>query len=145
MAQWVKNLSAMQETQETWVWTLGPEDLLVEEMATRSSILAWKIPWTEEPVGIQSRELQRIRHYWETNHTQCKSRHSVSFFCMWIYSFQNTIYWGIYFFPIEYSSISRQTLVCMQVIITGSWFSSTHLCMYFKPLSFCFYYCISIK
>ena len=49
MAQWVKNLLAMQETQETWVQSLGREDTLEEDMATHSSILAWGNPWTEEP------------------------------------------------------------------------------------------------
>ena len=49
MAQWVKNLPAMQETQETWVQPLGQDDPLEEEMATHSSILAWRIPWTEQP------------------------------------------------------------------------------------------------
>ena len=48
MAQWVKNLPAMQETQETWVQSLGWEDSLVKEMATHFSTLALKIPWTEE-------------------------------------------------------------------------------------------------
>ena len=55
----VKNLSAKQEMQ---VGLLGWEDPLVKEMATRSSILAWKIPWTEEPGGLQSTGLQTIRH-----------------------------------------------------------------------------------
>ena len=54
MAQWVKNLPVVQDTQETWVQSLGQEDLLEEEMASHSSILAWKIPWTEEPGGLQS-------------------------------------------------------------------------------------------
>ena len=49
MAQQVKNLPAMQETQEMWVESLGLEDPLEEEMTTHPSILAWKIPWTEEP------------------------------------------------------------------------------------------------
>ena len=44
----------MQEMQETWVQSLGCKDPLGEEMATHSSILAWKIPWTEEPGGLQS-------------------------------------------------------------------------------------------
>ena len=48
----VKNLPAMQET---WVPSLGWEDPLEKEMATRFSTLAWRIPWTEEPVGLQSR------------------------------------------------------------------------------------------
>ena len=47
----VKNLSAIQEIQETWVRSLGWEDPLEKEMATHSSIFAWRIPWTEEPVG----------------------------------------------------------------------------------------------
>ena len=50
----VKNLSVMQETQETQVRSLGGEDPLEEETATHSSILAWEIPWTEEPGGLQS-------------------------------------------------------------------------------------------
>ena len=52
MTQWVKNPSAMQETQETWVQSLGQEDPLEKEMAIHSSILAWRIPWTEEPGGL---------------------------------------------------------------------------------------------
>ena len=58
VAQMVKNLPAMQETQ---VQSLGPEDLLEKGMATHSSILAWRIPWTEEPGGLQSMGLQRVR------------------------------------------------------------------------------------
>ena len=54
MAQWVKNLPAVQEMQEMWVVSLGQEDPLEEEMATHSSILAWGIPWTEELGGLQS-------------------------------------------------------------------------------------------
>jgi len=52
----------MQETQGTRVGSLGQEDLLEEEMATHSSILAWEIPWTEEPGGLQSMGSQRVRH-----------------------------------------------------------------------------------
>ena len=55
IAQWVKNLPAMQEN---WVRFLGREDPLEKEMATHSSVLAWRIPWTEEPGGLQSMELQ---------------------------------------------------------------------------------------
>ena len=57
MAPWIKNPPAMQETQEVWetqVPFLGWEDPLEEEMATHSSILAWRIPWSEEPGGLQS-------------------------------------------------------------------------------------------
>ena len=52
----------MQEMQETQVRSLGQEDPLEEEMAIHSSILAWKIPWTEEPGGLQSKGFQRVRH-----------------------------------------------------------------------------------
>ena len=58
----VKNLPATQELQETWVRSLGQEDLLEKEMATHSSILAWRIPQTEEPGGLQSMGSQRVRH-----------------------------------------------------------------------------------
>jgi len=59
VAQTVKNLTT---TQETWVPSLGQEDLLEKEMATHSGILAWRIPWTEEPGGLQPMGLQRVRH-----------------------------------------------------------------------------------
>ena len=58
----VRNLSARQEIQKTWILSLGREDPLEEEMATHSSILAWRIPWTEEPGGLQSMGSQRVRH-----------------------------------------------------------------------------------
>ena len=59
VAQMVKSLPAMQET---WVLSLGQEDPLEEGMATHSSILAWKIPWTEEPGEPQSMGWQRVGH-----------------------------------------------------------------------------------
>ena len=62
MAQWVKNLPAMQEIQEMQVQFLGREDPLAKEMATHSRILAWKIPWTEEPGSLQSMGMQRVGH-----------------------------------------------------------------------------------
>jgi len=58
----VKNGLPMQEMQETQIWCLVPEDPLEEEMATHSSILAWKIPRTEEPGGLQFMGSQRVRH-----------------------------------------------------------------------------------
>ena len=59
VAQTVNHLPKMQET---WVQSLGREDLLEKEMATHSSILAWKIPWMEEPGRLQSMESQRVGH-----------------------------------------------------------------------------------
>ena len=64
VVQIVKRLPTMWET---WVQSLGREDLLEKEMATHSSILAWKIPWTEESGGLQSMGLQRVGHDWATS------------------------------------------------------------------------------
>ena len=72
IAQMVTNLPAVQETQ---VQSLGQEDPLEKEMATHSSILTWKIPWTEEPGELQSMGSQRVGHDWATN-TQTHS-------CLW--------------------------------------------------------------
>ena len=64
VAQTVKNWPAMRETQ---VWSQGLEDSLEKGMATHSSSLAWRIPWTEEPGRLQSMGLQRVGHNWVTN------------------------------------------------------------------------------
>ena len=68
----VKNPPANEGTQDTWVRSLYGEDPLEEEMATHSSILAWRIPWMEEPGGLQSMGLQRVR--------QDQEQFSVNFF-----------------------------------------------------------------
>ena len=60
VAQKVKHLPTMRET---WVQSLDQEDLLEKEMATHSSILAWRIPWMEEPDRLQSMGLRRVGHY----------------------------------------------------------------------------------
>ena len=62
MAQWVKNLPAMQEIQEMQVQSLGREDPLAKEMATHSSVLAWRIPRTEKPGRLQSMGSHRVGH-----------------------------------------------------------------------------------
>ena len=59
MAQRLKHLPAMWET---WIRSLGQEDPLEKEMSTHSSILAWRIPWAEEPGGLQSMGSQRVGH-----------------------------------------------------------------------------------
>ena len=64
VAQTVKRLPAMRETQ---VWSLDREDPLEKETAIHSSILAWRIPWTEEPGRLQSTGLQRVGHDWATS------------------------------------------------------------------------------
>ena len=68
VAQRLKRLPAMQET---WVQSLGQEDPLEKEMATHSSILAWRIPWMEEPGGLQSTGSQRVGHDWATSLSFC--------------------------------------------------------------------------
>ena len=65
VTQWVKNPPAVQETR---VLPVGGEDPLEKEMATNSSILAWKIPWTEEPGGLQSMKLQKPDTTYPLNH-----------------------------------------------------------------------------
>ena len=64
VAQRVKHLPTKQKT---WVWSLGWEDPLEKEMATHSSTLAWKIPWMEEPGGLQSMGSLRVGHDWVTS------------------------------------------------------------------------------
>ena len=80
VAQRLKHLPAMQET---WVQSLGQEDPLEKEMATHSSILAWRIPWTEEPGGLQPMGSQRVGHDWATSlsHT-----YFIFYICIYIFS-----------------------------------------------------------
>ena len=74
VAQVVKTLPAMQET---WAWSLGWEDPLEKEMATHFSVLDWKVPWIEEPNGLQSSGSWRVRHDWETEmHTHTTVSHA---------------------------------------------------------------------
>ena len=81
VAQTVKNLPAMQKT---WVQALCQEDPLEKEMATHSSILAWKSPRTEEPDGLQSMELQRVRHDWSNYHFHiCQTFYGYGGHCPW--------------------------------------------------------------
>ena len=58
----------MQEMQEMWIQPLAQEDPLEEETAIHSSILAWEIPWTEEPGGLQSMGSQKVQRDWGTEH-----------------------------------------------------------------------------
>ena len=72
VAQMVKNLPARQKT---WIWSLGWKVPLEKGMAIHSSILAWRIPWTEKPGRLQSAGLQRVGHDWVTNtHTHLSKR-----------------------------------------------------------------------
>ena len=70
----------MQETQETWVRSLGPEDPLEKEMASHSGVLAWRIPWTEEPRGLQSVKSQAVGYNWARMHNS-----ALPGLFMWLY------------------------------------------------------------
>ena len=85
VAQMVKHLPTMWET---WVQSLGQEDLLEKEMATHSSILVWKIPWTEDPGRLQSMGWPRVRHNWATSLTHTVGVNLLIFcwaFCIWVH------------------------------------------------------------
>ena len=102
VAQMVKHLPAMQETP---VGSLGWEGPLEKEMATHSSTLAWKIPWTEEPGRLQSKSSQRVRHDWMTAlYTQLQ----IAFFFPLLSSFEwycscySAVCWVSYPFSLNY-------------------------------------------
>ena len=79
MALQVKNLPGKQEIQEMQVRSLGWEETLEKNMATHSSILAWKISWTEELGGLQSKGWQRVGNEWVTTHTVRKTKSKADF------------------------------------------------------------------
>ena len=74
--------------QETWVWSLGGEYHLEKEMASHSSILAWRIPWTEEPGRLQSMGSQRVRNDWMTN-THTKSKVTSCYLCYILFRYKS--------------------------------------------------------
>ena len=99
IAQMVKNLNAMQETR---IWSLGQENLLEKGRTIHSSILAWRIPWTEKPGGLQSVGSQRVGHDWsdlahsmhqEDFTTSPEGRKELSFFygILWITAGMDTL------------------------------------------------------
>ena len=81
------NLPAMQET---WVWSLGRDVPVQKEMATHSSILAWRTPWTEEPGRPQSLGSQTVKHDWVTN----TSLHSLNLLSLLYIYFQTFFFYG---------------------------------------------------
>ena len=124
--QVVKNLPAKQES---WVPSLGREDPLEGEIATHSSTLAWRIPWMEEPGGLQSMGSQRVRYDWGTDTPPCKlsrikipnKKHSTSsdsdpsflyLFCSIILSTWNLyfVYFILYFSTEDVSFLRPNTL-----------------------------------
>ena len=105
VAQTVKNLPVTQETQ---VWFLGREDTLEKGMATHSSILAWRIPWSEELGRLQSVGSQRVGHGWEANTFT------------WLCFFTSKLSWGcLNNFPFEW--VSPLDMMSCGCHITGLW------------------------
>ena len=80
VAHMVKNPPAVWKT---WVLSLGQEDPLEEGMATHSSILVWRIPWIEEPGGLQSMGSERVRHEWGSKHIKQRGTWSLSLWQKW--------------------------------------------------------------
>ena len=92
----VKNLPAMQESEETWIQPLDREDPLKKGMATHSSILAWRIPWTEEPGRLQSMESQRVRHNWKwLSMHACPLKQCMVVFCLIFLAILLHIFWNV--------------------------------------------------
>ena len=94
MAQWWRIHLQCKEPQETWVQSLGWEDLPEKDMAIQSSILAWRIPWTEEPGGLWSMGSQRAEHNW--THTPlvlrvCLGLNFSTLHCNWSQFFEEEI------------------------------------------------------
>ena len=96
--------------QEIWVRSLGWEVLLEKEMATYSSILPWRIPWREEPGGLQVTESQRVRHFWGTN--------TYTFFLFLFKSTSISIREGIDN-PLQYSCLENP-------MDGGAWWATVH-------------------
>ena len=106
----VKNPPAMQDTR---VWSLDQEDPLEKGMATHSSILVWRIPWREEPSGLQSMGLQRVRHNWVTNAFTFMERNNKHWFTKILSD------WGWSRFPFSQILTLGQGLRCKKF---GRWF-----------------------
>ena len=111
MSQTVMNLPAMQKT---WVQTLGREDPLEKGMATHCSTLAWRIPKTEEPGGLQSMESQRVGHNWETYLKYCFQQIKTSN--------RSPSAWGLFmsFFHVAFIQSTIQEAVVKQLLYTKS-------------------------
>ena len=118
MAQRLKCLPAMQET---WVQSLGQEDPLEKEMATHSSILAWRIPGMEETRGWQSTVSQRIRHDWPTS----LSLSNYIYICVCVY----ILYTYIYMYYTHIYIIHIHTYMCIYTIYIYMYYTYIYVCI----------------
>ena len=108
--------------QEVWVQSLGWEDPLEKEMATHSSMLAWEIPWTEEPGGLSTVGSQRVGHDWVTKRQQQKNRplpHPQQF---WFIGLSWGTSWGLLFMCLSHKSPQQAVVIfnVSQMLITCS-------------------------
>ena len=109
--------------QETWVWSLGQEGSLEEGVVTHSSILAWRIPWTEEPGGLQSIESQRVGHDW---HIRALSGYFlVSFLSLAAVVAVNSVLWGFQSVRLWLFHLSLSYSVWLKAFETGKLPSSS--------------------
>ena len=110
----VKNLPAVRET---WIQSLDREDPLEKEMATHSSILGWKIPWTEKPGGIQSMGSQRLGHNWVTNVYSIKYGQYLEVCCS-----EGKNYWHVCLYLWDkYFHYSQSVHKIPEYLTAGSW------------------------
>ena len=109
--------------QEMWVQSLSREDPLEKEMATHSSILAWRIPWKEEPCGLQSMGSQRVRHDWATE--EHFILHQVTDLRL-LFEFLGWCFWVLYFFLVPFPG--REVVPChFELLVVRSWYLVTYL------------------
>ena len=143
VAQMVKRLPAMWETQ---VQSLSWEDPLEKEMATHSSILAWKIPWTEEPGRPQSMGWQRVRHDWATSLSLKMFKRATTikcYFLLILYLKDNLAKNGLHFFPPSEPKVHGSivfVMLCVPLVLLFQHFHSS-LDGFDFILSFCFVFC----
>ena len=116
LPKWCRGKRIWLPMQETWVWSLGQEYPLEEEMTTYSSIITWKVPRTEEPGRLQSIGLQRVRNDWAHKHTsvfnpKSQSREKYQSFKIGKYFREN-----LNFFILRIEKSEHQSMVCASFI-----------------------------
>ena len=129
----VKNPSASAGDAKTWVWSPGQEDSLEKEIATCSNILAWKVPWTEEPGRLQSMGSQRVRPNWAhisyiapTQRSQIKLR-----MVGWTREMNASQLSSVLLFPVVYGLLFTTVLILKYILPTPQFLISGYLINYY--------------
>ena len=131
--------------QEKQIWSLGQEEPLEKQMATHSSILAWRIPWTEEPGELQSMGLKRVSHDWGTNTHTHTHTHTPAYLILLI--FLPVILILALSHPVQRFAwctphiiwISRVTVCSVDILLSQFWTSSM------SSSNCCFLFCIQVS